>query len=325
MSVGGSSGGSAAALATGMVWLATGSDLGGSLRTPASFCSVVGLRPSPGRIARGPGPTPFDSMWVEGPMGRTVADVALMLDAQVGHEPRDPLSMPAPAEAFSAAVKTPHAPARVGYSPDLGIVPIDPEVKAVCAAAAQRFADLGAVVDDGCPDFSGAVDTFQTLRALLFSAMKAPLLEAHRERIWAPIVWNIEKGLNLSAKEIARAQRERGSLYHRVAAFFRDHDILACPAAAVPPFPVEQEYVEEVAGQKLTTYVDWIAVTSCITLTGCPAISVPCGFTASGLPVGLQLVGRPRGEAALLGAARLLEEALDIAGHLPIDPRSPSA
>ena len=323
-SVGGSSGGSAAALATGQVWLATGNDLGGSLRTPASFCAVVGLRPSPGRVPRGPTEMPFDPLWVEGPLGRTVADVALMLDAEVGEHPGDPFAMPPPAVPFSAALREAEGPTRVAFSPDLGFAAVEPEVATVCAGAVQRFADLGAAVEEACPDFSGAAEAFQTLRALLFSVTKAPLLEAHCDQIKPEIVWNIEKGVELSAEEIARAKAERGALYQRVSRFFERYDILACPTTQVAPFPVDVRQPMEIAGRELATYIDWIAITFAITLTACPAISVPCGFTEAGLPVGLQLVGRPHGEAALLAAAHRFEAASGISQDLPIEPRSAS-
>jgi len=321
LTCGGSSGGSAVALATGEAWLATGSDLGGSLRTPASFCSVVGLRPSPGRVAEGPNPLPFGLLPVHGPMGRTVGDAALMLDAMRGQHREDPRSLEAPAEPFIAAVDAPTPPRRIGFTPDLGIVPVDREVAAICEQAAARFADMGATVEAACPDFGGARETFQTLRAAGFAAGMAPLLAEHRDKFKPEIIWNIEKGLALTADEIGAAERARGALYHRLVAFFADHDLLACPAAIVPPFDVEQRYVAEVAGETFDNYVDWLAITSAITLTSCPAISLPCGFTAGGLPVGLQLVAPPRSEAALLAAAALLEDALGIAGRLPIDPR----
>ncbi len=322
LTCGGSSGGSAVALATGEVWLATGSDLGGSLRTPASFCSVVGVRPSPGRVARGPAGMPFATMSVEGPMGRDVRDTALMLDAMVGAHAEDPISLETPTTSFQAAVAAPRAPARVGFSPDLGIVPVDPEVVDICRAAAARFAEIGAQVEDACPDFGDAGDIFQVLRAAKFVAEKRPLLDTHREKLKPDVIWNIERGLGLTADEIGRAELARGALYHRVAAFFDDYDLLTCPTVIVPPFDVNTRYIEEVEGHKFDNYVDWLLITSAVTLTSCAAISVPCGFTASGRPVGLQLVAQPRGEAALLGAAALFEDMMGIASQLPIDPRA---
>jgi amidase len=320
MTAGGSSGGAAAALASGTQWLAMGSDLGGSLRIPASYCSVVGLRPSPGRVPRGAGLPAFDSLWVEGPMARNVPDLALMLDALSVSHPHDPLSVAPPRVPFATAVREPRPPRRVAFTPNLGLLEIDAEVAALCRAGAQRFTDLGAKVEEACPDFTHSIETFQTQRGLLFAALRGELLAKERSRINPSIVWNIEKGLNLTADQIIRAERERTALYHRVAAFFDDYDLLVCPTVAVPPFPVEQAYPTHIGDQQLTSYIDWMFLTFVVTLTGCPALSLPCGFTRDGLPVGLQIIGPTHGDAAVLAAATLLEQRLGIATRLPIDP-----
>jgi len=322
MTCGGSSGGAAVAVATGMSWLATGTDLGGSLRTPASFCSVVGLRPSLGRVAAGPQRDPFQSLSMNGPIARNVLDVALMLDAEVGGDARFPLALEAPLRSFQEAALNPLTPPRIGFTPDLGIGPVDPEVAEICRAGATRFAEAGAIVEESTPDFSGALDTFQTLRASAFVVNRAPLLEKHRDKMKPEMIWNIEKGMAQSSGDLSIALRERGALYQRVAAWFEDYDVLACPAAIVPPFDVDMRYVERVGAYEFANYVDWLYITFAITLTGCPAISVPIGFTASGLPVGLQLVGRPRSEAELLSFAARLEEIVDVSPVAPIDPRS---
>jgi len=321
MSAAGSSGGAAVALATGQAWLAQGTDLGGSLRTPAGFNSVVGLRPSVGRVARSPGDLPWDSLAVTGPMARTVADVALMLDAMVGFHPSDPISLPAPALPFLEALADATAPLKVAWSADLGFTEVDREIATITAQAAARFSDLGADVVEAAPSFAGAFDAFQTLRALRFANALAPLLERARSQIKPDVIWNIEKGLALTADEIGKAERDRAALFRRVAAFFEDHDLLACPVMQAPPYAVEATYVDSINGKQLDSYIDWISITFAITLTGCPALSLPCGFTETGLPVGLQLVGKPRGEAALLAAAAKLEGMLGIAEQLPIDPR----
>jgi amidase len=323
LTCGGSSGGSAVALATGMVWLANGSDLGGSLRIPASFCSVVGLRPSPGWVAHGPSPAAFDTLAVSGPMGRTVADVALMLDAMAGFDPRDPLSRPPPPRPFLERVRRPRKPKRVGFSPDLGFLPVDPEVRWIAETAAARLADTGATVEFAAPDFSGAREIFRVLRALRFVTTLGPTYAQHRARLKPDIIWNIEEGMKLSAEEIARATLERESLYQRVVVYFGDYDLLLTPAVIVPPFDVDQRYVEEVEGHRFETYVDWLGITYAVTLAGCPALSLPCGFTRNGLPVGLQMVGRPYGDGELLGFAGLLEQALGLANKTPIDPQPP--
>ncbi len=176
-------------------------------------------------------------------------------------------------------------------------------------------------VEDAAPDFSGSIETFQILRAVLFGTLRGELLPKERARINPAIVWNIEKGLKLTSDEVLRAERERAKLYHRVAGFFEHYDLLVCPTVAVPPYPVEQAYPTEIGGRKLATYIDWMFLTFVITLTGCPALSLPCGFTKNGLPVGLQLVGRTRGDAEVLCAAHLLERELAIAPQLPVDPR----
>src|SRR5262245_44036886 len=316
---GGSSGGAAAALAAGEIWLANGSCLGGSLRIPASFCGIVGLRPSPGVVPRGDGLPAFDSLWVDGPMARNVPDLALMLDAMAALTQHDPLSYSVPPGSFQTALQRARPPRRVGFSTNFGLRSIDPEVARICRAGAQRFAEIGCKIDEEAPDFSGAIDCFQVLRALLFADVRGDLLPRERNRINPDIVWNIEKGQCLTADEIIRALRQRHTLFHRVAQFFDDYDLLACPTVAVAPFPVEQRYPVEIAGEKLTTYIDWMFLTFIITLVSCPAISLPCGLTQDGLPVGLQLVGRPHGDAELLGTALLLEQALGFDRLVPLD------
>jgi amidase len=316
---GGSSGGAAAALAAGEVWLANGSCLGGSLRIPASFCGIVGLRPSPGVVPRGDGLPAFDSLWVDGPMARNVSDLALMLDAMAATTTHDPLSRTAPEGGFQAALRRARPPRRVGFSANFGLRKVDPEVADICHAGAARFADMGCAVEDDAPDFSGAIECFEVLRALLFADVRGDLLPHERDRMNPDIVWNIEKGQRLTADEIIRARQQRHALFHRVARFFDEFDLLACPTVAVAPFLVEQRFPTEIAGEKLTTYIDWMFLTFVITLVGCPAVSLFCGLTREGLPVGLQLVGRPHGDAELLGAALLLEQALDFAGRVPLD------
>jgi amidase len=322
LTAGGSSGGSAVAVATGMTWLATGSDLGGSLRIPASFCGVVGLRPSPGRVAHGPtdrpAPAAFDPLWTDGPIARNIGDAALLLDALAGQDDRDPLSFPSTQGEFLAAAEAPHPPRRAAFSADLGIAPVDPEIARIAQTAALRLADLGCDVTDDIPDFSAAHAAFQTLRAANFATAMGETLARHRPLLKPEVVGNIEQGLALTAADIAVAEHQRVDLVRAMAAFFRTHDLLLTPCVPVPPFPVEQRYVTEINGFRLTNYIEWLALTYAITLTGCPALSLPCGFTASGQPVGLQIVGRPRGEAALLSAAAALESHLALPST-PID------
>lgn len=320
-SAGGSSGGSAAALASGQVWLATGNDLGGSLRTPAGFNGIVGLRPSPGVVPRGERLQAFDTLWVEGPMARNVADVALMLDAGAGADPSDPLSFD-PVDSFVAALEGAGAPMRVGFSTDLGIVPMAREVADVARGAAEKLAATGVDVTSNIPDFTGSFDAFQTLRATLLGTMMGEMLDTHREQINEDIIGNIERGFQITPEALFEAERVRSQLARRMARFFETHDLLICPTASIAAFPVEQKFVTEIDGKPCQTYIDWFAVTFVLTLTACPILSVPCGFTAEGLPIGLQLVGKPRGEAELLRAGKWIEEQFDIARMLPIDPRS---
>ncbi len=318
---GGSSGGSAVALATGQVWLATGSDLGGSLRIPAAFCSVVGLRPCPGRVARHPTPLPYNTLNVEGPMGRNVGDVALMLDGMGGQHPKDPLSLEAPVTSFQQAVDQPVKPKRIAFTKDLGgLVPVDPEVADICQKAALKLSGIGVNVEERSPDLSGALDCFQTLRAAQMSTSLRGLYQTKKDRLKPDLVWNIEKGMALTAKEIGKAEVKRGQIYQRMVSFFEDYDLLLCPTTIVPPFNVEQRYIDEVNDYKFNNYVDWLAITFAITLTSCPALSLPCGFTSTGLPVGLQMVGKPRGEAGLLSGASLAEDLFGLASKVPFDP-----
>ena len=322
-SAAGSSGGAAVALATGMAWLAHGSDMGGSLRNPASFCGIVGLRPSIGRVAHTPAAAIDRNLGVQGPMARNVEDLALLLDAMSGEHPADPLSLPLLPTSFLSAARSGGKPKRIAYSPDLGITPVDPEVAAVTARAARRFAEAGALVEEAHPDFSEAHECFHVLRAFDFALSKAALLRSKRDQLKPEVIWNIEEGLKLTVERIERAEAQRVAMTARAVAFFEDYDLLLTPATIVAPFPVENRYVAECAGKKFGNYVEWLGIVYAITLACCPALSLPCGFTASGLPVGLQMVAAPRGEAQLLAGAKVLEDILGVRGTTPIDPRPP--
>jgi amidase len=206
----------------------------------------------------------------------------------------------------------------------LGLFPVDSEVAEICAAAAQRFQAIGADVEDGGPSFKGAVEIFQTLRAVMFSAMKADLLHTQRDALKPELIWNIEKGMALQSEEIGAAEIARGKLYRRMAKFFANHDLLLCPTVIVPPFDVDIRYIEEVNGHRFDNYVDWLGITFVISLTGCAAISTPAGFTKDGLPVGLQIIGPPGSEARVLAAAALMEEQSGLAAQVPIAPKTPN-
>lgn len=321
LNAGGSSGGSAAALATGQVWLATGSDLGGSLRTPASFCSVVGFRPSPGRVARGPSELPFTPLPIHGPMARNVGDVALMLDAMCGWHVEDPISLPAPETPFQNAADWREPPRRVAFSEDLGVSPVEPEVRRLCREAAWKLEAAGAIVEDSCPDFSGVFEAFAVLRAADFATTMRPLYEQHKNLLKPDIIWNIERGFELSAEDVGRALLRQGKLYADIVKFFSEYDVLIAPAACTLPRPIEIRWPREVEGVRWDNYIEWLRLVSVITVSSCPVIALPAGFSADGRPVGIQMVAPPRGDALLLSAAAAFEEIVGVAGLTPIEPR----
>lgn len=321
MSASGSSGGAAAALASGQVWLATGSDFGGSIRTPASFCSITGLRPSPGMVPRVQ-KQPFSPLAVEGPMARNVADVALMFDAEAGYHALDPLSQVGPHASFAQAASRPQRPLRVAYSTDLGIAPVvDREVSAVCRAAADQLAKDGVTVEEAHPDLGEAGKDFLTLRGAVYLARVAPLLQKYRELMKPEVIANAEFGMRLKLRDVVAAEIAQGEIVRRVAQFFEDYDLLLCPTVLCPPFDVNQRYPEELDGVRFDGYMGWLVMTYAVTVTTCPVMALPCGFTKSGLPIGLQAIGKPRGEAALFSAAAYLESLFGIAARTPVDPR----
>lgn len=322
-SAAGSSGGAAVALATGTAWLAHGSDMGGSLRSPASFCGVCGMRPSPGRVATTRGLKVDGNLGLEGPMARNVEDLALLFDAMVGEEPGDPVALPRDGTSYLDASRSGWKPARVAVSLDLGISPVDPEVAEIIEAAARRFEDAGVIVEQAHPDLSEIHNCNHVLRSFAYASMK-PLLDAHRDLLKPEVIWNIEDGLKLTAADIIRAEQQRADMYHRTLAFFETYDLLLCPTTIVAPYPVENRYVEECDGHKFTNYFEWLTIVSAITMVCCPAISIPAGFTRENLPVGIQMVAPPRAEGQLLAGAKLLEDILDVVIKAPIDPRSGS-
>jgi amidase len=260
------------------------------------------------------------TLGVEGPMARNVEDLALLFDAMVGEEPADPLSLPSDGTSFLAAARSGWKPRRVAVSRDLGLPPVDRRVADLVMAAARKLEAEGVIVEEAHPDLKETRACAQTLRALSYANM-APLLESHRDLLKPEVIWNIEKGLSLTGAEIARAEAQRGEMFRRMRSFFESYDLLLCPATIVPPFPVEQRYVKECEGVVFESYVDWLMIVHAITLCCCPAISIPCGFTADNLPVGLQIVAPGRGEARLLAGARFMEQVLGLGAITPIDPR----
>lgn len=304
---GGSSGGAAVALASGMVPIADGSDYGGSLRNPASFCGVVGFRPSPGRVPVWPDETPWFPVPVQGPMARSAADAALMLSAIAGPDRRAPLSLAEPGEVFRKPLGRDFRGVRVAWSADFGGVPFDPRVPAALAPARHGLEAVGCAVDDAAPDMDGAAEAFDRWRAWYFELNWGPLLDRHRESMKETVIWNIEQGRALGARDLAEASRRWTALLRQARAFFERYEFLALPVSQVPPFDIGVEYPTEIAGVPMRTYTDWMSSCAWVSLLGCPAVSVPAGETSEGLPVGLQIVGRPRDDFGVLQLAHALE------------------
>jgi amidase len=275
--------------------------MGGSLRNPASFCNVVGLRPTPGRV-----PSRLDDGWdplsVAGPMARTVEDLALLLRAISGAHPHAPLSL-----AGVSHRRDRPEPYRVAWSPDLGGLPVDPAVGRVLERGRALLEEAGCYVENAEPDLSGADEAFHVLRALAMLRRLSREYERNRGALKDTIVWNIEVGLELTPGQIASAQLGRTAVFTRMAEFLDRYDALAAPVSQVAPFPVEVEWVEEIDGVSMETYIEWMRSCSRISVTAHPAVSVPCGFTADGLPVGLQLVGRFGSDDELLRLAAAFE------------------
>jgi len=318
LTCGGSTGGGAVALATGMGPLAQGTDLGGSLRIPAAFCGVVGLRPSPGLVPAYPVPVAWDGYSVTGPMARTVGDLALMLSVIAGPDPRSPISYPVDGRTFTAAVRRPTLRgARIAWSPDLGVTPVDHEIRRVAESATMVLHGLGARVEEAHPDFSGLLDIVLASRGFGMVARHEDKLPKWREVMQENLVKNIEYGLGLRASDVARAERARTELWERVRKFQERYDFIVTPTTAVGPFPVETAYPREINGVPMANYIQWVLLTYAFTVVGLPAISVPCGFTRESLPVGLQIVGRWRDEASVLRAAAAFEQAAPWADRRP--------
>ncbi len=311
-SAGGSTGGGAAALATGMIALAEGSDLGGSLRIPASFCGVVGLRPSVGLVPTYPSDYVWDTLAVTGPLARTAEDVALMLQAVCGPSAHAPVSAPIERRDFVTAVGAgvPRG-LRLAYCPDTVGIGIDPEIEGVCRRAAFEMTQIGAEVEEVDLDLAFGRDAFLALRGMWMVAHQYERLDK-MEHFGPNVAGNVRAGLQVTTKELAAAEHARGRIWHVFRQFFESFDHLLTPSMAVPPFPVEQNYPETVAGKPMETYVDWIAPTFVLTLTGLPVASVPCGLDGAGLPVGLQIVGKPFGEGAVLALAKQLQDVRSI-------------
>lgn len=319
---GGSSGGAAVALATEMLPLADGSDMGGSLRNPASYCNVVGFRPSIGRTPLSRGMAWLARLGTAGPMAKTVAETVLLFSVQAGPDPVDPLSLPEAGHDFLDALVAPVnlQGYKIAYSRDLHGLPIAADVSAVIASAADVITNLGAEVVETGPDLSRAMEVFQVQRAAGLANLGNALDQAvpdWRDHAKDTAIWNIDKGRALQGADILQSELLRSQIYAHVAEFFNEYDALILPAAQVAPFDTSIDWIREINGQSMQTYIDWMTICCAITVTGSPAISVPAGFTPAGLPVGLQIVGKPRGDLEVLKLAHAFEQATGHYQHKP--------
>jgi amidase len=308
---GGSSGGAAVSLACGMLPLADGSDMGGSLRNPGNFCNITGFRTSPGRVPVWPSPAPWLPIAVQGPMARTVQDAALMLSAIAGPDPRGPIAIAEPGSTFTRSLDRNFKGVKIAWSKDLGELPVDPRVTQALEDQRHVFDDLGCIVEEGQPDFSNADEIFKVWRAWRFELQFAEYLETHREMMKDTVIWNIEEGQNLTGPQIGKAAVKHAELFQRVRVFMETHEFLICPVNQVPPFDINQRWIKEINGVQMETYIDWMKSCYYITVTGHPAVSVPCGFTPEGLPVGMQIVGRHNDDFGVLQLANAFEKATE--------------
>ena len=323
---GGSSGGAAVAVACGMLPFADGSDLGGSLRNPGNFNNVVGFRPTPGRVPYFPAVDAWATFSVLGPIARETADAAFLLSAMAGPDPRSPNSIDAPGATFARPlardfrkVRVAWWSARGGKLAGDGDIPVDRRVADVLESRRKTIESLGCIVEEAHPDLSGADEVFHVFRALGFVQRYAGLLEKRRADLKPDVVWNIEEGLKLDGPRIARAMALRSTIYQRMRAFMERYEFLCLPVNQVPPFPVEQRYVDTINGVKLPNYFAWMHTAFAITTTSHPAISVPAGFTDDDppLPVGLQIVGRYRDDFGVLQLAHAFESETGLAQRRP--------
>ena len=314
---GGSSGGGAVALASGMISIADGTDLGGSLRNPASFCNLVGIRPSVGRVPSWPESLGWYTMSVPGPMARTVQDVALAMAAMSGPDDRSPISLEAPGEIFLNPLTRSFKACKIAFSANLGGLPVEPEVAKVVESTRAVFQDLGCEVINDEPNISEADEIFMLWRAWRTELRITPLLKEHRTQFKDTVIWNAEQGLPITGPQLARAEAKRTELYHRMREFFKKYEFLVLPVSQVAPFSIDLEFPQEINGVKMNTYIDWQKSAYHISALGNPAISVPAGFTSNNLPVGIQIVGRHRDDFGILQLAYAFEQKTQFAQRKP--------
>jgi amidase len=314
---GGSSGGAAAALAAGMIALADGTDMGGSLRNPASFCNVVGLRPSPGIVPAWPSPSMWEPLSVPGPMGRTVADVALLLSVMRGPDPRAPLSGAVGRPAPERALEQDHRGVRIAWSRTLGGLPVDPRVTEVLERGRPAFEQIGCAVELVEPDFTGADEAFETWRAFLFEISLGEIYDEHPRALNDDIRWNIEQGRKMTMESFAHAERSRVAVSARMRDLLNSFDFLVAPVAQVPPFDVSLRYPTNIGDSAVGSYIEWMRSCSRVSITGLPALSVPFGFTDDGLPVGIQLIGPMYADWRVLALGHAIEAATGFGRRRP--------
>lgn len=314
---GGSSGGGAVALASGMISIADGTDLGGSLRNPASFCNLVGIRPSVGRVPSWPESLGWYTMSVPGPMARTVQDVALAMAAMSGPDDRSPISLEAPGEIFLNPLTRSFKGCKIAFSANLGGLPVEPEVARVVESTRAVFQDLGCEVINDEPNISEADEIFMLWRAWRTELRITPLLKEHRTQFKDTVIWNAEQGLPITGPQLARAEAKRTELYHRMREFFKKYEFLVLPVSQVAPFSIDLEFPQEINGVKMNTYIDWQKSAYHISALGNPAISVPAGFTSNNLPVGIQIVGCHRDDFGILQLAYAFEQKTQFAQRKP--------
>jgi amidase len=314
---GGSSGGAAVALACGMTPIASGSDTGGSLRNPAAFCSIVGFRPAPGRVPSAAKGNSWQTLSVSGPMARNVADVALLLSAMAGPDGRCPISIEQSPSRFAESLNRDFKGTRVAWFRNLGGVIFDTRIRDAVNAQRRVFESLGCIVEEAEPDLSDGDEAFNTLRAWSYASQYGELARTHRDQIKETVLWEIDRGSKLNAADIAHAHALHSQVWDRMRVFQKKYEYFILPTTQVPPFDINQPYVTEIEGTKMATYIDWMKSCYLISILENPAISVPCGYTPEGLPVGVQIVGRHRDEWSVLQLAHAFEQATKTSRRRP--------
>ena len=302
-----------------MAWLATGSDLGGSLRNPASWCGIVGLRTTPGLIAHGPKKMMYDSLNIDGPMARNVSDLSVFLDNMVGYDSRDPLSRKANSISYYKAIEQKITLKKIAYTSDFGFLPCHKEIREMMHKTVKNLKKLGFTLSENYPDLRNSEKIFQTLRASMLAFNYSHLLNRKSNYIKKDLIWNINKGMNLSLNDVNNSEKLRSEIYSDTLEFFSRYDFLIAPSSMVPPFNVNIKWVEKVEEKNFDNYVSWLMTAACISLTGCPAIALSTGFSKDKAPIGIQIVAAPFQEKKLLTIAKLIEENSNISKLIPIN------